>query len=71
MASKRKSWREKLTDSKDLPRIQKFTKAKSKSMPAGIYVIPAPIEVDAIMKKVPKGKRFFVADFEKRLVKTQ
>ena len=52
MASKRKSWREKLADSKDLPKIQKFAKAKNKSMPAGTYVIPSPTEVDAIMKKV-------------------
>jgi hypothetical protein len=56
MATKRKSWREKLADNKDLPKIQKFATAKNKSMPAGTYVIPAPADVDAVMKKVPKGK---------------
>jgi hypothetical protein len=69
MATKRKSWREKLTDSKDLPKIQKFATAKSKSMPAGTYVIPAPAEVDAIMKKVPKGKLITINQIRQALAR--
>lgn len=69
MVTKRKTWREKLADNKDLPKIQKFTKAKSKSMPAGTYVIPAPAEVDAIMKKVPKGKLITINEIRKVLAK--
>lgn len=38
---KRKSWREKLADSKDLPKT---------------LVIPAPREVDELMHQVPRGK---------------
>lgn len=67
MDSKRKSWREKLTDSKDLPKIQKFAKAKNKSMPAGTYVIPSPLEVDAIMKKVPRGKLVTINEIRQTL----
>lgn len=54
--SKRKSWSEKLRDSKDLPRVEKITNRMSKRWGSGSVVIPAPVEVDEIMKKVPKGK---------------
>jgi hypothetical protein len=69
MASVRKSWREKLNNSKDLPKIQVFTKAKNKSMPAGTYVIPSPLEVDAVMKKVPKGKIITINEIRQILAK--
>ena len=52
---KKKSWQEKLLDSKNLPRLIEFGKTP-KNWPAGLYVIPAPVEVDGIMKQVPKGK---------------
>jgi hypothetical protein len=42
---KRKSWQEKLLDNKDLPRLIEFGKTP-KNWPAGLYVIPAPVEVD-------------------------
>ncbi|MBI2901772.1 MAG: MGMT family protein [Planctomycetes bacterium] len=41
MAKARKSWREKLAESKDLPKT---------------LVIPAPKEVDEVMRQVPRGK---------------
>lgn len=50
------TWRQKLADSKDLPRVEKIDEKKSKRWGTGTFVIPAPIEVDAIMCKVPKGK---------------
>lgn len=52
----RKSWREKLEDSKDLPRVVEITDKMSKRWGTGTVVIPAPKEVDEIMKKVPEGK---------------
>jgi hypothetical protein len=45
-----------LANSKDLPKIERFDKKKHKSWPAGTYVIPAPLDVDRIMKNVPEGK---------------
>jgi hypothetical protein len=54
MKTKKKSWREKLNDSKDFPRI--CDAAKSKRGGTGTFVIPAPLEVDALMKKVRRGK---------------
>jgi hypothetical protein len=52
----RKSWREKLADSKDLPRVARITPEMSARWGTGTVVIPAPIEVDAIMRRVPRGK---------------
>ena len=56
MPKTRKTWQEKLADSKDLPKVVEITGKMSKRWGIGTLVIPAPIEVDGIMKKVPKGK---------------
>ena len=56
MPTKKKSWTEKLADSKDLPRVEEITEKMSKRWGTGTVVIPAPIEVDAMMRKVPRGK---------------
>jgi hypothetical protein len=56
MAKTRKSWREKLADSKDLPKVVEINDKMSKRWGTGTVVIPAPLEVDEIMKKVPQGK---------------
>jgi hypothetical protein len=53
---KKKSWREKLADSKDLPRVQEVTATMSQRWGTGKFVIPAPMEVDEIMKEVPEGR---------------
>jgi alkylated DNA nucleotide flippase Atl1 len=52
----KKSWREKLADDKGLPKVGKVTGRMSKRWGTGIMVIPAPREVDALMKQVPKGR---------------
>jgi len=51
----KRSWSEKLKDSKDLPKVEKITDKMSKRWGTGTVVIPAPTEVDEMMKKVPKG----------------
>ena len=59
MAVKRISinWVAKLDDSKDLPKYGDSDDGKfSKKFRQGRFVIPAPLEVDALMRKVPKGK---------------
>ncbi|MBI5060695.1 MAG: hypothetical protein HZB67_00095 [Candidatus Aenigmarchaeota archaeon] len=57
MAAKNsKSWQEKLADSKDLPKVVKITGTMSEKWGKGTVAVPAPKEVDEIMKKVPKGK---------------
>jgi hypothetical protein len=56
MVKMRKSWREKLHDSKDLPRVIEINDKMSKRWGTGTCVIPAPIEVDEAMKNVPEGR---------------
>lgn len=53
---KKKTAIEKLHDSKGLPKVVKITRKMSARWGTGTVVIPAPMEVDALMKKVPKGK---------------
>ena len=52
----RKSWREKLADNKGFPKVAEVTGKLSKRWGEGTMVIPAPMEVDGLMKRVPKGK---------------
>jgi hypothetical protein len=52
----KKTWREKLADDKGLPKVGPVEGKMSKRWGDGIMVIPAPREVDALMKRVPKGK---------------
>lgn len=52
----RKSWREKLKDNKGLPRIVEVTGKLTRRWGTGTLVIPAPLEVDALMRQVPKGR---------------
>jgi len=56
MTKPRKTWLEKLADSKDLPKVVEINDRMSKRWGTGTVVIPAPIEVDEIMQRVPKGK---------------
>ncbi len=56
MAHKKKTWREKLHDSKGHPTVSEVTDNMSKRWGEGTFVIPAPIEVDEIMKTVRKGR---------------
>ena len=64
---KKKSWREKLADSKDLPRVCPIDETKIKRWGTGTFVIPAPIEVDELMRKVPKRKLTTIDELRKAL----
>ena len=52
----KKTWREKLADDKDLPKVFRIEGKLSKRWGEGTCAIPAPREVDALMRRVPKGK---------------
>jgi len=67
--SKRKSWTEKLQDSKDLPKVEKITEKMSKRWGIGTVVIPAPIEVNEMMKRVPEGKLTTINEIRAALAK--
>jgi hypothetical protein len=53
---KKKTWREKLESSNGLPKVGKIEGKMSKRWGTGTMVIPAPLEVDAAMKTIRKGK---------------
>jgi len=67
--AKKKTWCEKLEDSKDLPRVVKITGKMSRKWGTGTVVIPAPIEVDELMRKVPEGKLTTINDIRAALAK--
>jgi alkylated DNA nucleotide flippase Atl1 len=56
LPKKKPTWQEKLQDSKGAPKISVINEKLSKSWGTGTVVIPAPLEVDAYMRQVPKGK---------------
>lgn len=65
----RKSWQEKLADDKGLPKVEVITDKMSKKWGTGTIVIPAPREVDEIMKKVPRGKLITINMIREKLAK--
>ncbi len=52
----RKTWREKLADSKEFPRVSVVEGKLSRRWGTGKMVIAAPREVNALMRQVPKGR---------------
>ncbi len=57
--AKKKSWVEKLNDSKDLPKVVPISGkmiGKWGTKIGDTLAIPSPLEVDSIMRKVPYGK---------------
>jgi len=65
----RKSWQEKLADSKDLPKVVKINDKMSKRWGTGTCAIPAPMEVAEIMGKVPRGKLITINEIREFLAK--
>lgn len=70
MTKPKKSWREKLDDDKDLPKISAIDATKSRRWGEGTFVIPAPREVDGLMRKVPKGKLTTIDAIRAELART-
>lgn len=54
--AKRKTWCQKLHDSKDLPKVVKIDGKMSRKWGSGTVAIPSPLEVDELMRKVRKGR---------------
>ena len=67
--AKRKTWREKLANDNGLPKVGRIESKMVKRWGKGTMVIPAPREVDAIMKKVPVGKLITINEIRARLAK--
>jgi len=68
-AAKKKSWREKLADSKGLPKTGKIEGKMTTRWGTGTMVVPAPIEVDELMRRVPKGRLVTINELRAALAK--
>jgi hypothetical protein len=69
MTRQKKSWQEKLADNKGFPKVCKIDHTKSKRWGTGTFVIPAPMEVDELMRRVPKGKLTTIDELRKVLAR--
>lgn len=69
MAKPKRSWREKLLGAKSLPKCGPIEGRMTKRWGTGTMVIPAPVEVDAIMRSVRKGSLLTIDAIRARLAK--
>lgn len=67
--ARKTTWVEKLNDSKDLPKVVKLRKEAVTHWHGENMVVPSPLEVDAIMRKVPKGKLTTTNELRQALAK--
>lgn len=68
-ANRRKTWKDKLADSKDLPKVEQIPLKMQKNFGKGTMIIPAPKEVNSVMKKVPAGKIITINRIREKLAK--
>src|SRR5580700_7727319 len=69
MGKQKKTWQEKLADSRDFPKVCPIDETRSKRWGEGTFVIPAPKEVDELMRRVPKGKLTTIDELRKTLAR--
>ena len=69
-AKKRKSWAEKLRDAKGLPKVEPIPeKLGARWGCSGTMVIPSPLEVDEIMRSVPKGRLITINEIRRAVAR--
>jgi len=56
-------------ESKGLPRVEKITPKLARRWGKGTVVIPAPIEVNELMRKVPQGKLVTINEIRSALAR--
>jgi hypothetical protein len=69
VAAKKKTWTEKLNDDQGLPRVITIDEKMSQRWGTGTCIIPAPKEVDEIMRLVPKSKLITINQIREVLAK--
>jgi hypothetical protein len=69
MAKTKLTWQQKLADDKDMPKVVEITGKMSTRWGTGTCAIPAPREVDAIMRTVPEGKLITINQIRERIAK--
>ena len=69
MSSRKKTWQEKLADDKGFPKVCPIDATRSKRWGTGTFVIPAPMEVDRLMRQVPRGRVTTIDELRKTLAR--
>jgi hypothetical protein len=69
MSKHKRTWHEKLADSKVFPKVCEIDCTKTKRWGMGTFVIPAPMEVNELMRRVPKGKLTTIDELRKALAR--
>jgi hypothetical protein len=67
MAKRKKTWREKLETANGLPKVEPISGRMSSRWGEGTVAIPAPLEVDAIMREVPEGRLITINEIRERI----
>lgn len=65
----KKSWREKLANDKGLPKVETIPAKMLKKWGRGTMLIPAPKEVDAVMRQVRKSRLTTINDIRRALAR--
>ena len=69
MLKTKSTWTEKLNNSRGLPKVEEIRGNMRKNWGTGTVVIPAPLEVDELMRKVPKGELATINEIRSALAK--
>jgi hypothetical protein len=69
MSARKKSWQEKLADNKGFPKVCPIDATRSRRWGTGTFVIPAPLEVDGLMRRVPRGRLTTIDEIRKVLAR--
>ena len=65
--AKKKSWKEKLLDTKDLPKVVPLSGKLAEKWGEGTLAIPSPLEVNEIMRSVPRGKLITINQIREKI----
>ncbi len=65
--ARKKTWREKLDDDHGLPRVVEIDERMSARWGEGTVVIPAPREIEELMRQVPAGKLTTIREIREAL----
>lgn len=69
MLKTRKSWREKLEKTVGLPKVVNIPKKMEKRLGKGKLLVPKPLDVDALIRKVKRGKLVTQEQIREKLTK--
>ncbi len=65
----KKSWQEKLRESKGLPLVEPIPPKMTRLWGIGTICVPAPLEVDEIMRSVPRGRLITINQIREMVAK--